>query len=250
MSTDLEAFWIKFECWSEELAGEPKPSWAMKVYLGGVNGISGEPMIPNMGTFLKKRNGQRREQDYLVVPPQKWLDGIAHSPGVVRQFVAVPFKSGLSVEQQITGMDNVGGVQLEIIPSRDQLTRKSRKISREIYRRPSFAERILGKDLECTPAQLGLVGEVYLRTHDPTRTPSLGEVCRKFQSRHPDSLIELKEIHYGIEEFWRDKQASAGHDHLTVKLGEQGQAVELRVGSNFSVSLQLLSHYEDTSTHH
>jgi len=75
-------------------------------------------MRPNMSTFLKSLNGVAPKQDYIVSPGQLWLDGIAIKPGVVRQFVAMPMDSGYSIERQVTGMDNVGGLQLEIIPSR------------------------------------------------------------------------------------------------------------------------------------
>jgi hypothetical protein len=37
-------------------------------------------------------------QDYIVVPGQQWLDGVADSNGTVRQFVATPFGSGHSIE--------------------------------------------------------------------------------------------------------------------------------------------------------
>jgi hypothetical protein len=92
------------------------------------------------------------KQDYIVLPVQKWLDGIATSPGIVKQFVAtnmapprratnqkskmktksdgngsrVPENEddedaqiGATVEWQVTGQDTVGGVQLQIIPSFD-----------------------------------------------------------------------------------------------------------------------------------
>lgn len=55
-------------------------------------------------------------QDYIVVPGQRWLDGIADTDGTVRQFVAMPFGTGHSVESQITGSDTIGGLQFEITP--------------------------------------------------------------------------------------------------------------------------------------
>jgi hypothetical protein len=50
------------------------------------------------------------------VPPQKHLDGIAIGNGVVRQFVATPIGSGYSIESQITGKEDVGGLQIEVAP--------------------------------------------------------------------------------------------------------------------------------------
>lgn len=94
--------------------------FAIKIYLGGVNGISGEPMIPNMATYLRRTNKAARKQDYVVVPPQPWLDGVAVSPGLVKQFVAMPFGSGYSVEKQVTGEERVGGMQFEVITTYDK----------------------------------------------------------------------------------------------------------------------------------
>lgn len=55
-------------------------------------------------------------QDYIVPPLQCWLDGIAKQDGKVMQFVAAPVGSGYSVEAQVTGQDNIGGIQFEIMP--------------------------------------------------------------------------------------------------------------------------------------
>ena len=49
--------------------------------MGNVNAISGLP-----------KHEIAEKQDYVVVPNQPWLDGIAVEPGVVRQFVAMPCK--------------------------------------------------------------------------------------------------------------------------------------------------------------
>lgn len=67
-----------------------------------------EPMQPKAES--------KEKQDYLVVPGQKWLDGIVRSNGTVMQFVAVPTGSGYSVEAQMTGVDKIAGLQFEIIP--------------------------------------------------------------------------------------------------------------------------------------
>ncbi|OJA13312.1 hypothetical protein AZE42_12741, partial [Rhizopogon vesiculosus] len=107
--------------------------FAIRIYVGGVNGISGEPMIPNMATLLKRQNGIEKKKDYIVVPEQPWLDGIATGPGVVKQFVAVPYGSGYSIEHQITGTETTGGIQFEVIPTYQTLVRFD---GRDIYRTP------------------------------------------------------------------------------------------------------------------
>jgi len=91
-AVEREAMWLRFTS---------NKQFAIRIYIGGVNAITGEPMIPNMATLLKRQNGIGKKQDYVVVPEQPWLDGIATSPGVVKQFVAVPYGSGYSIEHQV-----------------------------------------------------------------------------------------------------------------------------------------------------
>ncbi|KAF2118753.1 integral membrane protein [Lophiotrema nucula] len=116
-----EAMWIDFSC-------SYNKAYMIKVYVGGVNAISGEPAVETAATKLRrmqklyargiapKADKASPLQDYMVVPKQPWLDGIADSNGTVRQFVAMPLGSGYSVESQITGMDSMGGLQLEVTP--------------------------------------------------------------------------------------------------------------------------------------
>lgn len=91
--------WIKFN--------SHKP-YAIKIFVGGVNIISGEPAIETAATRLRRHtllSQNKSIQDYLVVPDQPWIDVIAPSAGIrkVRQFVAMPFGSRYSVEAQMTG---------------------------------------------------------------------------------------------------------------------------------------------------
>lgn len=145
----MEAMWINFE-------PSPKTKYAIRPFLGGVNGITGEAAISDMTSLLRRMNSLGPEQEYIVVPDQKWLDGIATSPGIVRQFVAAkpaPFprekrlskserteaavtgstsshvtsdregnsdgEPGATIEWQVTGRDAVGGIQLQLIPEFD-----------------------------------------------------------------------------------------------------------------------------------
>lgn len=77
-----EAMWIDFE------ANAP---FMIKIYCGGVNVVSGEHASEGIET--QQRRAKLLEQgkpiqDYVVVPEQPWLDGVAIKPSVVRQFVA------------------------------------------------------------------------------------------------------------------------------------------------------------------
>ncbi|KAH3971319.1 hypothetical protein HBH70_016400 [Parastagonospora nodorum] len=114
-----EAMWINFK-------SSGTHNYMIKIYVGGVNAISGEYAVEDASTKLRRQQTMARHshdsalayafQDYIVVPGQLWLDGIADSNGTVRQFVAMPFGSGHSIESQITGKDAAGGIQFEVVP--------------------------------------------------------------------------------------------------------------------------------------
>ena len=53
-------------------------------------------------------------QDYVVAPPQPWLDGINAGDGFIKQFVAMPLGQGYTVEGQVTGEETHGGLQLVV----------------------------------------------------------------------------------------------------------------------------------------
>ncbi|KAF2006172.1 integral membrane protein [Amniculicola lignicola CBS 123094] len=120
-----EAMWINFNC------RRSSKSYSIKIYVGGVNAISGEPAEETAATKLRRQTKlsnvtAKRQvgldhpslQDYIVVPGQRWLDGIAESNGTVRQFVAMPLQSGHSIEYQVAGQDVTGGLQFEVTPSK------------------------------------------------------------------------------------------------------------------------------------
>lgn len=93
--------------------------FAIKIFVGGVNAVSGEPASENPATSLRRLELLRTGgsvQEYVVTPKQYWLDGIATMKNRVRQFVAMPSGSGYSVEAQISGEDIVSGLQFEITP--------------------------------------------------------------------------------------------------------------------------------------
>eukprot|EP01028_Stygiella_incarcerata_P010995 TRINITY_DN59_c1_g1_i1.p1 TRINITY_DN59_c1_g1~~TRINITY_DN59_c1_g1_i1.p1 ORF type:complete len:595 (+),score=143.95 TRINITY_DN59_c1_g1_i1:129-1913(+) len=93
---------------------------ALKVSVGNVNAITGSTL--NSGLDAEK-------QDYCVIPKQPWLDGVCTRKGVVRQFVAIPLGEGKTVEEQVTGRSDHGGIQLEVFPllNRDVKVRHGEK---------------------------------------------------------------------------------------------------------------------------
>jgi hypothetical protein len=119
-----EAMWISF-CrtrWSE---GYP---CAIKIAAGKINAISGKPWKPGL---------EASERDYVVVPEQPWLDGFCVAKDSVRQFVAMPLGSGYSVEEQITGKAEHGGLQIIVYPmkaERYEPIRRQREEARKTER--------------------------------------------------------------------------------------------------------------------
>ncbi len=69
-----EALWLGFS------AAAWKPN-AVKISIGGINAISGEPADCEL---------RSDPQNYIVCPTQPWLDGIQIGQGLIRQFVAMP----------------------------------------------------------------------------------------------------------------------------------------------------------------
>ena len=92
-----EAMWLAFN------ADEPA---ALQVGIGKVCAVSGQRWTEAL---------QADPQNYLCLPDQPWLDGINAGEGYIRQFVAVPLGLGATVEAQITGSEEHGGVQLRAV---------------------------------------------------------------------------------------------------------------------------------------
>jgi hypothetical protein len=93
-----EALWIRFSA---------RYPCAVKIAAGKINAVSGEGWTAEL---------QDETQDYVVVPGQPWLDGFSVGKGLIRQFVAMPLGAGYSVEEQLTGRADVGGMQLQVYP--------------------------------------------------------------------------------------------------------------------------------------
>jgi hypothetical protein len=94
-----EAMWLSFE------AGIYP--FAVKIATGKINAVNGGPW---------SRPLNKEEQDYVVLPDQPWLDGYCVEKGVIRQFVAAPRGKGVTVEEQVTGRAESGGLQILAYP--------------------------------------------------------------------------------------------------------------------------------------
>ena len=125
--------------------------FAIKIGAGKINAVSGEIWKPGLN---------RDPQDYVVTPDQPWLDGFAVEKGVIRQFVAMPLGAGYSIEEQLSGKAEFGGIQLQVIPMKAQ----------------SFFEKELLPEL---PTRLADILEDLL---PPWRTESQIDYCRCCES--------------------------------------------------------------------
>ena len=93
-----EALWLNFST---------DYPMALKVGAGQICAVSGERWAATL---------HHTPQNYVVLPEQPWLDGFRITKDVIRQFVAVPLGKGLTVEQQLTGQESWGGLQLQAFP--------------------------------------------------------------------------------------------------------------------------------------
>ena len=91
-----EALWLGFG------GASWKPN-AVKIGVGKVNAVSGVEWDENLC---------ENPQDYLVCPDQPWLDGINAGEGYIRQFVAMPLGQGYTIEAQLIGKEEFGGIQI------------------------------------------------------------------------------------------------------------------------------------------
>ena len=95
-----EAMWMNF-------GGFSAYPFALKIATGKVCAITGEHWVNHLNTD---------PQDYLVLPEQPWLDGYCVEKGVIRQFVAMPLGKGYTVEEQLRGAAQHGGLQITAYP--------------------------------------------------------------------------------------------------------------------------------------
>jgi len=103
-----EALWLK-------LTGDYP--CAIKVAAGKINAITGEPWSNEL---------QGAPQDYAVLPFQRWIDGFCVGPNQLRQFVAMPLGNSCTAEEQLTGLADVGGVQLCVYPLKAEVYEQRR----------------------------------------------------------------------------------------------------------------------------
>jgi hypothetical protein len=104
-----EALWLSFSS---------RYLFAVKVATGKINAVTGEPWTDGL---------HRDPQDYMAVPDQPWLDGYCVEKGIIRQFVAMPLGAGYSVEEQVTGQAEHGGIQIVAYPLKREAYERLRR---------------------------------------------------------------------------------------------------------------------------
>jgi hypothetical protein len=151
-----EALWINFDT---------NYAFAVKVAAGKINAVTGEPWTTDV---------LGDPQNYLVLPEQPWLDGFVVRKGVIRQFVAMPLGAGYSVEEQVAGKADTGGLQLQVFPLRA-----------DAYFRSEMAERI-PKSLEDLLDEL--VDTIRLRS----------DIHRLYSAAVPDRNMVMESAAMGL----------------------------------------------------
>ncbi len=148
-----EALWLEFA------ARHWKPN-AVKIGIGMINAISGQPW---------KQELEKGKDDYLVCPPQPWLDGIKAGKGIIRQFVAMPLGTGYTVEAQVSGAEQFGGIQIVVYePRPGKFPDKEPRASR-LFHATSHAG--MAYSMAAKPTEMGLAAggrmkqEIYPDPH-------------------------------------------------------------------------------------
>lgn len=125
-----EALWVSF---NSQYIGEHATSYpfAVKVGAGKRSAVTGRPWSKSL-----------REKDYCVVPGQPWIDGFVVDEGTIRQFVAMPLGMGVTAEAQLSGKEEFGGIQIEVVPME-----KARFLKRFPRREPNIRRRSMMRSM-------------------------------------------------------------------------------------------------------
>ncbi|KAL6408503.1 uncharacterized protein AUP68_08360 [Ilyonectria robusta] len=177
----LEAMWINFEC-------KGGHRFVVRPFLGGVNGITGEHAIGDMGSLLRRMNKISSTQDYLVLPEQWWLDGISTAPGIVKQFVAAEMAPHRGQESELDASGNTMSRNHEF--SANNLQSSSLATAKGGLKSGESAQ--IGASVECQVTGRDLVGGIQLQiipTHS-THTMFAGSMKDVIISGMKDGLFQ------------------------------------------------------------
>jgi len=159
-----EALWLNFE----SPRGYPI---ALQIAAGKINAVNGEPWQEDM---------QFAPQGYVVTDSQPWLDGFCVEKGRIRQFVAAPLGAGVTVEEQLTGAAEFGGIQIKAWPLKAQVYEAL------LNERPSFLRADMDTMMVCCESAsmdmgLGMGGSMKQEIYEDAFKPK--DWDRGFSSR-------------------------------------------------------------------
>lgn len=166
-----EAMWIGFN----------RPSFPIALLIGAgmINAITGTRLEPTLSNS---------SQNYLVVPPQPWLDGFKPTKGEqVFQFVAAELGKGETAEEQILGTSEFGGLQFGLFASKMPLISATRP-------HEHMLGGILNKSLSSNRSAVRTRGAT-------TREMGLGAGGAIRQKIYPDPYLNGR----NVNEVWNDK---------------------------------------------
>lgn len=128
---ESEAMWMSFRTNVHPVA--------MLVGAGGINALTGE----KLGITMEKDN-------YLVAPPQPWLDGWKDKDGTVYQFVATAYQKGKGItvaEQRMGEESKTGAIGIAFFDPKDPSKLKLKQSPLEGYTSSLF-----GNEFKWTPS--------------------------------------------------------------------------------------------------
>jgi len=156
-----EAMWLRFSM----LGDYP---FAVKVAAGKINAVTGSAWDEAI---------LATPQDYMVIPQQPWLDGFCVEKGVVRQFVAAPLGEGHTVEEQMTGNAEWGGLQLTFYPMKAAEYRARFELPRQAADAIEAMSAQLDETIQALETPFSQI-EALLKSHEQRMT-ELGEMVAK-----------------------------------------------------------------------
>ena len=100
-----EALWISFRSNYHAPGRGTAYPFAVKIAAGKRSAVTANEWTEDL-----------REKDYIVIPVQPWIDGFLVKDGVIKQFVTAIGGQGFTVEEQLTGKFEFGGIQIKVFP--------------------------------------------------------------------------------------------------------------------------------------
>ncbi len=216
------------------------PEWhptIAKVCVGKINAISGK-------VYSEALSG--KQQDYVVIPNQKWLDGVFSGEGLVKQFVAMPLGQGYTIEAQITDEEKFGGFQIVAIDAID---------GRFANRNPDIDSRIEGEEEEARKRREfgGLAGQSLRAADLPDVSFSLGSLPSSMGIAAGGSIKQqIQKDSYGVDSWSPEKKRSLTI-HLVNSLdykaitGMEPPASPITAAAYQRAKIPWYDHYDETS---